>query len=106
MKAIILTSTLAAAVLIAATAGAARAESLDVTVPFDFVVHGHTLPAGSYKVDTDGPIVTLRGEHGNRAAAIVATMPAHGHDPAKGEPVLIFSKDGTLYRLEDIWESA
>ena len=43
---IILKSGLIAAALIVGAAGAARAETLDVKVPFPFIVHGQTLPAG------------------------------------------------------------
>ena len=34
-------------------AGVARAETLDVKIPFAFVVHGQTLPAG------DAPVLTF-----------------------------------------------
>ena len=97
---------IAAAVLLIGAAGAARAESLDVKVPFPFVVHGQTLPAGDYRVETDGPIVLLRGEHGNRTSVIFTMMPARGQDPAGDAPVLTFTKSEAQYRLADIWESA
>ena len=105
MKAIIVTSGLIATIL---TVGAAvaRADTLDVKVPFPFVVHGQTLPAGEYRVETDGPIVLLRGEHGNKTSIIFTTMPAAGRDPAGDAPVLTFTHGETEYRLADIWESA
>lgn len=99
-------SGLIAATLVVATAGAARAESVDVKVPFPFEVRGHTLPAGEYRVDTDGRVVMLRGEHGNNATAIFIAMPAQGQDPAGTLPVLVFKRDETQYRLADVWESA
>ena len=102
----IMRSGLIAAALIVSAAGAARADTLDVKVPFPFVVHGQTLPAGDYRVETDGPVVLLRGEHGNKTTIIFTTMPAGGQDPAGDAPVLIFTKDETQYRLADIWESA
>ena len=95
-----------AALLCVGAAGAARAESLDVKIPFPFVVHGETLPAGDYRVETDGPIVLLRGEHGNRMSVILITTPAAGQDPAGDAPVLTFKRGETQYRLADIWESA
>ena len=95
-----------AAVLIAGAAGVARAETLAVTVPFPFVVHGQTLPAGEYRLETDGPIVFLRGEHGNKQSVIFTTVHAAGQDPAGNAPVLTFKKGDTQYQLEDIWESA
>ena len=97
---------LAAAVLLLGAPGAARADSLDVKVPFPFVVHGQTLPAGEYRLETDGPIVVLRGEHGNKASIIFATMPARGQDPAGDAPVLTFTHGDARYRLADIWASA
>jgi hypothetical protein len=106
MKTTMMRSAVIATVLFVGVTGAARAESLDVKIPFAFVVHGQTLPAGEYRVETDGPIVLLRGEHGNRTSIIFTTMPAAGHDPAGDTPVLTFTHGETQYRLADIWESA
>jgi hypothetical protein len=85
---------------------AVRAESLDVKVPFPFIVHGRSMPAGDYRVDNDGPVVFLRPEHGSGAVIFMGTTPARGHDPAGNTPALIFTRDGTRYRLDDIWQSA
>jgi hypothetical protein len=102
----ILKSGLIAGAVVVSAAGAARADTLDVKVPFPFIVHGQTLPAGDYRVETEGPVVLLRGEHGNKTSIIFTTMPAAGQDPAGDAPVLTFRKDETQYRLADIWESA
>ena len=106
MKPLIVKSALIATVLVVSAAGAARAETLDVKVPFPFVVHGQTLPAGDYRVETDGPVVLLRGEHGNRTNIIFTTMPAAGQDSSGDAPALTFKHIETQYRLADIWESA
>jgi hypothetical protein len=106
MKPIILRAGFVAAALLVAAAGTARAETLDVKVPFPFVVHGETLPAGDYRVETDGRIVLMRGEHGNKSGVVFATAPANGRDPAGDVPVLTFRKGETRYHLADIWESA
>ena len=106
MTTIVTRAALAAAVLLVAAAGTARADSLDVKIPFSFVVHGQTLPAGEYRVETDGPVVMLRGEHGNKTSIIFTTMRAEGRDPAGDAPVLTFTKGESQYRLADIWESA
>jgi hypothetical protein len=103
---VIMKSGLIAAALVVSAAGAARADTLDVKVPFPFIVHGQTLPAGDYRVETDGPVVLLRGERGNKTTIIFTTMPADGQDPAGDAPVLIFRRGETQYRLADIWESA
>jgi len=102
----IMKSGLIAAALVVSAAGAARADTLDVKVPFPFTVHGQTLPAGDYRVETDGPVVLLRGEHGSKTTIIFTTMPAEGRDPAGDAPVLTFKKGETQYQLADIWESA
>ena len=106
MTTIVTRAALAAAVLFVAAAGPARAESLDVKIPFSFVVHGQTLPAGEYRVETDGPFVLLRGEHGNMTSIVFSTMRAEGRDPAGNAPALTFRKGQSQYRLADIWESA
>jgi hypothetical protein len=106
MKSTIVKSALIAAVLVAGAAGVARADTLDVKVPFPFVVHGQTLPAGDYRVETEGPVVLLRGEHHNKTTIIFTTMPAAGQDPAGDAPALTFRRGETEYRLADIWESA
>ena len=103
---VIMKSGLIAAALVVSAASAARADTLDVKVPFPFIVHGQTLPAGDYRVETDGPVVLLRGEHGNKTNIIFTTMPAKGQDPAGDVPVLTFKKGETQYQLADIWESA
>jgi hypothetical protein len=106
MTSIIVKSGFMAATLVVACAGAARAESLDVKVPFPFELHGQTLPAGDYRVEVDGRFLMLRGEHGNKASAIVITSPAEGKDPAGQTPALVFTRDETQYRLANVWESA
>jgi len=105
MKSIIVKSGLLAAVLVVGATGVARADTMDVKVPFPFVVHGQTLPAGDYRVEIEGPVVLLRGEHHNKTTIIFTTMPAAGQDPAGDTPVLTFRRGETEYRLADIWES-
>jgi hypothetical protein len=89
--------------------GSARAEEVKVNVPFPFVVHGQTLPAGEYvvqPVDQDPAVIMIRGEHANHKwATIVLTNPADGRDPAGEKPALTFTRVETQYRLSTIWES-
>ena len=106
MQAIIMRTGLIAAALLVGAVSVARAETLDVKIPFAFVVNGHTLPAGEYRLDTDGPIVLLRGEHGNKAGVVFTMVPARGQDPAGDAPVLTFTHAETQYRLDTIWQSA
>ena len=86
--------------------GSARAAVLEVKVPFPFVVHGQTLPAGQYRIEREGSDVGLiRGEKGTKGAAFLVTMPASGHDPAGETPALTFTPYENTHRLAGIWES-
>ena len=100
-------SGLLAAAFLAIAAGSARAEVvMDVKVPFPFIVHGQTLPAGMYRIERDGTdVVLIRGEKGNKVGMFAMTMPAAGHDPVGEKPSLTFTRYETQYRLADIWES-
>jgi hypothetical protein len=104
MKSIIKRTGLLAAAFVVCLAGSAQAGPVEVKVPFPFVVHGTTLPAGQYRVTNDGRLVLLQGEKGNTAAMFVLANPAGGRDPAGEKSVLIFKRDETQYRLTDIWE--
>jgi hypothetical protein len=88
--------------------GTARAQDLEVMVPFAFQVGGVTLPAGHYEVERDANtgVVVLRGDRNTRGAAFVFTLPADGRDPAGNTPALTFSRYEAGYRLSGIWESA
>src|SRR5688572_29160437 len=93
MGSIIRRAGLFAAALVAFAGSSAMASTLEVKVPFPFVVHGQTLPAGTYRLETaaiDPAVVLIRGEKGNTAAMLVMTTPAAGHDPAGDKPVLTF----------------
>lgn len=105
MRSITTKAGLLAAAFVVCFGGSARAAAIEVKVPFPFLVHGKTLPAGEYRVENDGAVVRFRGEKGNRASLFVMTTPAGGHDPAGDKPTLSFTRDETQYRLADIWES-
>ena len=88
--------------------GTARAEVLDVKVPFPFVVRGQTLPPGEYRLERDSTgsaAVLIRGEKGIKVNMFVMTMPAAGHAPSGDEPVLTFDRQENQYQLTDIWNS-
>ena len=103
----IITSIIASATLLC-LGGTARAQDLEVRVPFAFQVGGVTLPAGHYEVEKDANngIVLLRGDRGTQGGVFVFTQPADGHDPAGNTPALTFSRYEAGYRLSGIWESA
>jgi hypothetical protein len=106
MRSLIKKAGLLAATFMVLATGSARASTIEVKVPFPFVVHGQTMPAGQYLVKEDGGVVQFRGERGNQVSMFVLTMPASGHDPAGNSPALTFKRYENQYRLTDIWQSA
>src|SRR5262245_44011565 len=105
MKSIIKRAGLLAAVFMVCIGGSARAATMEVKVPFPFLVQWKTLPAGEYRVENHGAVVLFRGEKGNTASMFVMTMPTGGHDPAGDKPALSFTHHEKDYRLANIWES-
>jgi hypothetical protein len=108
MRSVIRKAGLWTAVLAMCGGGSALASTIDVKVPFAFVVQGQTLPAGEYRLvrDTNDPsIVLIQGEKGNTATMLALTRPAAGHDPAGNTPALTFKRVENQYRLSDIWSS-
>src|SRR4051812_8005521 len=101
-----------AAVFIGLAAGSARAEEtilMKVKVPFQFVVHGEVLPAGTYDVwsGDDGMTgVWLKGEKKNTAATVTFTAPDRTEmaDPSAEKPALVFTQFENQYRLSQIRE--
>jgi hypothetical protein len=80
---------------------------VEVKVPFDFLVKGHMLHAGTYAVTIDAAaagVVSRRDDRG-KEFAFAFTIPASGHDPAGDEPVLVFNHLENKYVLSQIWES-
>ena len=105
MKSLIKAGLLAAAFVLLCT-GSARASTIEVKVPFDFLVHGRTLPAGQYLLTDENGVVQLHGERGIYQNMLIVTTPASGHDPAGSTPVLLFAHKDNAYRLTGIWESS
>ena len=105
MRSLIKAGLLAAAFVLACT-GSARASTMEVKVPFAFMVQGRTMPAGQYRLSDEGGIVQLRAEKDVHANMFILTTPASGHDPSGDTPVLTFKHQENQYRLTGIWESA
>jgi hypothetical protein len=110
MRSIVNKSGVLALVFIGLCASSAGAAEVVVKVPFPFVVHQQTMPAGEYVVERvgQGPdALLIRGAKGlDRSAAIVLTIPASGFDPAGYKPALTFSRgENNTYQLSTIWES-
>ena len=105
MRSLIRTTGLAAAAFVLLAAGSARAATIEVQVPFPFLVQGRSLPAGQYRVTDEAGLVQFRGEKGNTANVFFLAAPVTGHDPAGAKPARTFTRHATQYRLAEIWES-
>lgn len=90
-----------------AFAAAAHADTLDVKVPFAFMVGSQKMPAGIYRIVHDetmpSSVVLIQGQHGNRAQLFVQTTPLNGANPAGETPALVFVPDETANRLTQVW---
>ena len=97
-----------AVVVLLASAVAAQAETLEVKVPFAFLVGSTQMPAGTYRLERgsmSSSVMLIRGEHGNSAQAFVLTTPLKGGSPVRDEPALVFVPDETANRLTQVWGS-
>lgn len=99
------TSVVLAMAVVGIGVGSARAdEAIVVKVPFPFVVHDETLPAGRYRVVNEEGVMMVRGLD-NRAAIVAMTIQADGRDPAGANPALVFVRRENAYVLSQVWES-
>jgi len=94
-----LIATLALGLLLAASAHAQSA--MKVNIPFDFVVNGHNMSAGEYRVETLG---TARNAISIRGAdkALALTLACTASEPAL-KSKLIFHRYGEEYFLAQVW---
>ena len=106
MKSVTRSAAVFAAAILVLGSGTAWAGVEEVKVPFPFVVHGTTLPSGTYRIQREGDALAIQGERGNKATVFVGTMPAAGHDPAGNEPALTFTHHDNQYWLVGVWSSA
>jgi hypothetical protein len=104
-----LTHALIVAGVLLASAAAANAETLEVKVPFPFVVGSTQMPAGMYRIERDATmpssVLLIRGEHGSSAQLFVQTTELIGASPAGG-PALVFVPDETANRLTQVWSTS
>lgn len=108
MSSVIKRAIVVVGVLLASVA-AAQAGTLEVNVPFAFMVGGQKMPAGVYRIERDSQmpssVMLIRGEHGNTAQLFVQTTPVKGANPAGDAPALVFVPDETANRLTQVWGS-
>ena len=86
MRSITKKAVLLAAGLVMFAGVTASAASVDVKVPFPFMVQGRTMPAGQYRVQTDATdssVLLIRREDGTKAGIFVL----HGQPQVTIPPV-------------------
>ena len=93
---------------LAALAAATRANEPDqiiVNVPYEFVVAGKTLPAGTYRVkradDHDSRVLAITSFE-NRDGALLLSSDISPTREGEGKPTLIFHRVGDQYFLSKI----
>jgi len=101
-----------AAALLLAAAGTAQAGDEPVVkanVPFAFVVNGHAMPAGKYRIEQDElspSMLLVRGDQkSNHTATFVLANRDGGRDPKGSTPVLTFKHVENTYQLTSVWDS-
>lgn len=109
------TLTVGAVALLAAPAPAQMAKeqpglSLEVEVPFEFVVNGKTFPSGVYEVDSvpeeeNAPVLTIQrakpAENGDLRFVNVMTRPVRRAETGE-RPSLVFERVGDENFLEEV----
>ena len=93
-------------VLLSAIPAMAQEETLDVNIPFSFIVENTTLPAGQYVVtwpDINTPMVMeIRSEKGDHSVfALTFEDSLSSNQTAKSE--LVFDKVGKKEFLAQVW---
>ncbi len=84
------------------TAGSALAadRGVEATVPFDFSVGSHLLPAGTYTIASPSEgVLEIRNSDRQIVATTVALV---AHDDAKGRGDLVFDRYGNKYFLSEV----
>jgi hypothetical protein len=103
MRAMLMSSVIAAMTLAATVAQAEPTTRQEVKVPFAFTVNGQEMPAGTYTVrqDEDQPSALLI--QGGKDVMYVLTAPVVSGS-APQDTSLVFAKDGNRYRLTQVWD--
>jgi len=89
-----------AATLISMGSACAHAQTPRFTVPFDFTVGNHVLPAGTYQVSYNAAktAILIRSQD-DRFHAFIAIHPA---DPSASDSEAVFTKYGNQYFLHEV----
>jgi hypothetical protein len=79
---------------------------LTANVPFEFVVDGHSLPAGDYMVSKINEVgyLAVRNESSGTAPVAISTVPPGGNMGDYGVETLTFHRYGSDYFLAAVWD--
>jgi len=78
------------------------AAGMNCRVPFSFIVNGKTLPAGTYNIDNNNGVLTLKGAQD--AAIVLSTGTSRAADRS-GRGSVVFFRSGSRYDLIEIWDA-
>src|SRR5271170_7638003 len=87
--------------LVATQSASAQTSSVaEVNIPFAFHTPTQTLPAGTYRVDRTGTVLTLKSTDSKGGFVLIhevikSKTPDHGY--------VVFARYGDTYYLEQIW---
>jgi hypothetical protein len=103
VKKYLLTLALALPLLMTAAASA-QTIHMRVTVPFNFIVAGATLPAGEYEIQSVGAAENLLSIHNrNWSAGIVVFSNSSESLSSSSNTKLVFHRYGDRYFLSELW---
>jgi hypothetical protein len=107
MKKVLGCLSMAALAVVLAAPVSAQTVALNASVPFDFVVGGRTMPAGSYLVSSEGVhgILAIRNESTGVAPTFIISNAAYGAMDSGGG-VLTFNRYGSDYFLAKVWDGS
>ena len=107
MKKVIGYLSMAALAIVLAAPVSAQTITLKASVPFDFVVGGHTMPAGDYVVSTgvNPGVLLVRSESSGAPPTFIAANAASGPLDRDGSS-LTFNRYGGDYYLAGIWDGS
>lgn len=92
--------------LLLAAPALAQTASMNVNVPFDFIVNGKTLPAGEYRVDglsTSTSTIAIRNTE--KTAKLMALTNGCESIEAADASKLVFHRYGSQYFLAQVWSA-
>ena len=78
----------------------AQTMNLKAEVPFDFQLGDARLPAGTYQITHNGPVLTMRAQDGGKGASYLTIGGSRVR--GTGEGVLVFNKYGGDYFLTKV----